>query len=289
MSARSRAAALLGAAAACALAVSCAKAPPPAPVEVVAIERSALPDGPDDAAWREAPAFPAPLIVQDMVEPRLLDASTTEVRVQAITDGARIAFRLSWADSTHDDLPGIARFADACAVQIPTAPAADLPAPQMGEAGRRVAITYWSAFWQSAAEGRPDSITALYPGARIDHYPFEAPSLTSGSPEQRAMAERYAPARALGNAMARPQDGSPVQDLVAEGPGTLTPAGPSDSRGAGRWRDGVWQVVISRALPPGFGPSGRTQIALAVWDGAHGEAGARKMRSVWVPLAREAS
>jgi hypothetical protein len=270
---------------------SCAEAPRPAPTEVVALARAALPSDPADAAWRDAPAFPAALLLQDMVEPRLLEASTPEVRVQAMTDGARIAFRLVWSDSTANDLPGIARFADACAVQLPTSPGPDLPAPQMGENGRTVAITYWSAFWQSAVDGRPDSISALYPNARVDHYPFEAPSLAPGSTEQEAMAKRYAPARALGNPMARPPGREPVQDLIAHGPGTLAPAPESSpaSHAAGRWARGEWQVVLTRALPEPLGAGKRSQVAFAVWEGAHDEVGARKMRSAWIPLSVEAS
>jgi hypothetical protein len=48
-----------------------------------------------------------------------------------------------------------------------------------------------------------------------------------------------------------------------------------------------WSVVLSRPLPTGLDPGRRTQVAFAVWQGAHQEAGARKMRTVWVPLAIE--
>ncbi len=42
--------------------------------------------------------------------------------------------------------------------------------------------------------------------------------------------------------------------------------------------------MLSRPLPTGLDPGMRTQVAFAVWQGAHQEVGARKMRSVWVPL-----
>ncbi len=118
-------------------------------------------------------------------------------------------------------LPG--NFTDACAVQLPAKVEADLPAPQMGEDGRAVEIVYWSASWQASVNGRPDNIQAMYPRAAVDHYPFQAPSLKEGSVEQQEMANRYAPAHALGNNMAGPRT-QPVQDLIAEGPGTLRPA-----------------------------------------------------------------
>ena len=224
-----------------------------------------------------------------MVEPRLLKATTPEVRVRAITTGRIVAFRLEWADATKNDLPGPARFTDACAVQLPaTPPARDLPAPQMGEKGRGVEITYWRASWQAVVDGRGDTLRDLYPNATVDHYPFEAASLAKGSPEQKEAALRYAPARALGNAMAGPRQ-KPVEDLVAEGPGTLAPgaAATKDSNGKGVRTPTGWAVVLSRRLPPGVTPPGRSQVAFAVWEGSDDEAGARKMRTVWIPLNLE--
>jgi DMSO reductase family type II enzyme heme b subunit len=266
------------------LVAACAGPPAQAPsAEVVVAHRAQLPGDPTDAAWRDAPVYNATLLLQDMVEPRLLEASTDKVQVRALSDGKQIAFRLEWADATVDDVPGLGRFSDACAVQLPVSIQADVPAPQMGEAQRPVEITYWRAFWQSTVDGREDSIKALFPNATVDHYPFEAASLPPGSEAQREMAQRYAPARALGNDMAGPRT-QPVQDLVAEGPGTIRPAAETRSVGRGRRTDQGWSVVLSRPVPKGLEPGGRTQVAFAVWQGAHQEAGARKMRSVWVPL-----
>ena len=257
---------------------------PAAPLpEVTAFHRPALPQGPGDPAWRNVPGHSAALLLQDLVEPRQLVATTAAVQVQAVHDGSRVAFRLSWADATRDDLPGAARFIDACAVQLPADVAADLPAPQMGETGRPVEITYWRASWQAMVEGRADDIATLYPRAHPDHYPFTAPSLAPGSPEQRDMARRYAPARALANVMEGPRT-RPVEDLIADGPGTLRPAPQVHSSGSGRATASGWAVQLDRPLPRGVGPGGRGAVAFAVWDGAHGEAGSRKMRTGWVPL-----
>ena len=253
--------------------------------EVVAVRETRLPTDPGDTAWTTAPPFPAPLVPQDMVEPRLLTPSTREVTVRAITDGTRVAFRLDWTDPTRDDRPATGSFADACAVQLPAKVEPDVPAPQMGEPGRPVEVAYWRASWQAVVDGRPDTIAAIHPNAVVDHYPFEAAALKPGSPEQQAMAERYAPARALGNDMAGPRT-RPLEDLVAEGPGTLRP-GPARSEGRGSRTDGGWSVVVARPLPEGMTPGRRGQIAFAVWDGAKQEAGARKMRSLWIPFTIE--
>lgn len=264
----------------------CGKEPPATPAEVVALPADVLPTDPADGQWRKAPVHPARLIPQDLVEPRLLKPSTAEVRVQALVRAGEVAFRLEWDDPTADDLPGAARFSDACAVQMPLRASADLPAPQMGEASRGVAITYWRASWQAEADGRGDTIRDLYPNAAVDHYPFEAPPLAQDEGARREAALRYAPARALGNAMegSRP---SPVQDLLAEGPGSLAPAPVQFSRGKGVRTKTGWAVVVVRKLPEGPAPGGRFQVAFAVWQGSEQEVGSRKMRTGWIPLGVE--
>lgn len=271
-----------------AAASACQRAPAPTP-EVVALRLPALPDDPTADAWRAAPEHVAPLLLQDLVEPRLVKPSTADVRVRAITNGSQIAFRIEWIDAEANDVPGTGRFIDGCAVQVPQKADVAAPDPQMGQVGRGVHITFWRADWQAAVNGRADSINALYPNAAVDHYPFDAPSLAKGSDAQAQMARRYAPADAVGNRRAGPRV-TPVEDLVAEGPGTIGPASATTSRGRGVRTPNGWAVVIVRAMPDGLSPTSRTQVAFAVWQGSAEEAGARKMRSAWVGLAmRESS
>jgi hypothetical protein len=119
------------------LAAGCRPTPPVAPLMDVTIATAdALPVDPDDAIWKRAPEFIAPLLPQDQVEPRQMHVSTSEVRVRAVAAGDRVAFRLQWTDPTLDDQPGQADFTDACAVQLPARVEPTLPAPQMGEPGR---------------------------------------------------------------------------------------------------------------------------------------------------------
>jgi hypothetical protein len=258
-------------------------APPPAPTGVELIPAAAILSDPADPAWTAAPEFVAPLLPQDLVEPRKLQPSTAEVRVRAISDGKQMAFRLEWTDDSSDDRPGPAEFSDACAVQLPARIEPTLPAPQMGEKGHPVEITFWTAAWQATVDGRSDSIQALYPNASVDHYPFQAKPLEKDPRGQQEMATRYAPALALGNRMAGPRP-TPVQDLIAEGPGTLTPAAAAESTGRGQRTATGWSVVIARRLPAGLSPATGSQIALAVWEGTREEVGARKMRTGWINL-----
>lgn len=276
---------LLAAVVSSALLVGCGKKEPPlSESEVKAVFEKTLPATVEDGVWERAPLHPAKLLLQDIVEPRLLQGSTSFVRVQSVTDGQKIAFRLTWEDPTLDDLPGPGRFGDACAVQLPAATTADVPAPQMGEQGKPVVITYWSAVFQAMVNGRKDDIHTIYPRAQVDHYPFEAASLKPA--EREAMAKRYAPARSLGNPMSGPRT-VPVQDLLAEGPGTIRPAERTLSSGSGKHSAKGWSVLLVRPLPQGTQPGGRTQVAFAVWEGSHQEVGSRKMRTAWIPLSLE--
>ena len=253
------------------------------PSQVVVITGQQITDDPNDGRWWYLPYHPAKLILQDMVEPRLMEPSTAEVEVTAMTDGKRVAFRLEWIDDSQNDLPGPQHFIDACAIQLPQKQEANVPAPQMGEENKTVEIAYWRADWQAIVDGRADEITSIYPNASIDHYPFRAESLKKDPKAQAEMERRYAPARRLGNNRSGPRK-QPVEDMLAQGPGTLTRTD-SVSSGRGVKTDKGWAVVIIRPLPDGLSPKNGSNIAFAIWQGAHKEAGARKMRTGWVPLA----
>ena len=262
---------------------ACRPAPAPTP-EVVALSAAVLPSDPNDPVWQTAPEHVAPMLPQDLVEPRLMTPSTMQVRVRALASGGETAFRLEWADAVADDLPGAGRFIDACAVQVPQNVDVNAPDPQMGQQGRPVEIAYWRADWQATMNGRDDTIQSLYPNATVDHYPFNATPLEPGSDAQKQMARRYAPADAVGNRRGGLRQ-SAVEDLVAEGPSTLAPAAATTSRGRGVRTQAGWAVVITRRTPAGLSPQGRTQVAFAVWEGSAQEAGARKMRTGWIGLS----
>jgi len=252
---------------------------------------------PDSPIWRDTLEHPARLMVQDITEPRLTAPGVELVRVRAVHDGTAVAFRLEWADTTSDLIPESSRSADAVALQFPLQGGADVPDPAMGQVGKGVRIWYWKAVWQDderrAKAGAGDRVAALYPRASIDHYPFEAPSVPPGSPTAEAMSNRYAPALAVGNPITRRPPGGAVQVLKAEGFGNTAPAELQQGSGVGRWREARWAIVITRPIDagPDLAPlklGVRNYVALAVWDGASGHTGSRKMRSGWTPLVLEA-
>ncbi len=248
--------------------------------EILMLRVEQVPSQPEDPAWQRAPEYVGKLLLQDIVEPRQLKETTTEVRVRALEDGKLVAFRLQWQDPTRDELPGPGRFLDACALQVPMEAGATLPAPQMGEPGKPVEILFWNAAWQALSQGRKDELQALYPNAWVDHYPYQAPPLKRDPAMQKEMESLYLPARALGNNRAGPR-AMPVEEYVAQGPGTVTPGRGFGSYGLGRHTPEGWSVVLSRDIPKS------RYVALAIWDGAQAEAGGRKMRTGWIPL-REA-
>jgi len=140
-----------------------------------------------------------------------------------------------------------------------------------------VEILFWNAGWQALTEGRADRLQSLYPNAWMDHYPYEAPGLKKNPDLHREMESLYLPARALGNNRGGPRT-VPVEEYLAEGPGTVTPIRNSGSSGMGRRTQEGWSVVLTRRLPRS------RHVALAIWDGAGAEVGGRKMRTEWIPL-----
>ncbi len=272
------------------LVAACGKEAGPAvtPTEVRAVRVQAVFEDPADPAWADAPVHVEKLLLQDQTDPKTAERSVEEVRVRAVHDGRRIATLIEWRDETRDAVVGPGVFSDSAAVQFPVHAGGDVPDAAMGLPGKPVRIHQWRASWQEALDKGQDPLKVLYPHGHTDHYPFEA---ARDKAVRQEMATRYAPAQAVGNLMAQGRADAPVQDLWAEGFGTLTVDPKPVSRGRGVHGGGGWKVVISRPLdeqPKGaLRPGSRTYAAFAVWEGSHGNVGSRKMRTGWVPLLIE--
>lgn len=237
----------------------------------------------DDPQWNSLPVTPVPLVPQSIALPKLDTNGVVQLDVKALHDGHWVAFLLTWADPTPDRFTKIGEYSDGVAVQVPAA-GAELPDVAMGGAqgaAQPVVIHQWKAVWKEASDGNITGVKSFYPNTWSDVYLFEmAPT------EQRPEMERtYTTSVAAGNPLAH--HGQAVRDLEALGFGAVDYAAEQSSVSRSSWANGVWRVLIARPAVREKGELDLTRlqyVAFAVWDGSHGEVGARKMHSTWIPI-----
>jgi len=255
-------------------------------LEVVRVERIASED-PFWAAWTQAPFVVVPLIPQQMAMPRAEAASIQELRVQGLTDGRTIAWRIGWDDATPDGNVDTGRFSDAVAIGFPLDPGAP---PMMGARGLRVQILYWKALWQKDADAGFQDVQSLHPNYWSDLYWFAEGQFPYPVPSafQLPASRQWFIAHQAGNPMAAFSRTQPIEELVAEGWSTLTHQPQSATSGRGAWVDGKWAVVFVRPLRTTdpldytFSTGGKGQAVFAGWNGSAGNRGGRKQWSTWV-------
>lgn len=280
--------ALLGALAA-AIALMLARVSPAAPqaqlISVYTAEPLPLTD-PFSPLWQQAPALDVPLTPQQTAVPMLAAASVPSVRVRSLNDGQWIAFLLEWEDKTpdtHATAPD--QFADAAALLFPVGQ--DTLVICMGAAGQLSNIWHWKASWQQDIDKGFQDLQATYPNFFKDYYPFVVGNPPYKMPTDFASrdARAYLVGWSVGNPLSQPLRLTPVEDLMAEGFGTLTTQRSQDVLGRGVWQDGRWRVVFARPLVTAdtadahFLPGKERQVAFAVWNGSNKEVGAKKQLS----------
>lgn len=218
--------------------------------------------------WDEVPAAEIPMSAQTIVPP-FGGGGVDAVTVRTVFDDEQIYLLVEWPDvEPNMNVNRAESFSDAVALQFPGSAAAE-PPYTMGSAGLPVNIWHWKAVWQADIDDGFATSLDSYPNTQTDFYP-------------RSDETTFNAARAVGNLMAERDRTSPVENLVAEGFGTLTSAEIQDVNGRGEWRDGRWRALFHRSLAPtteGFAEfvvDGHTKMALAVWDGAAGERNGQK-------------
>ncbi|GBC76363.1 Chlorate reductase subunit gamma [bacterium HR07] len=240
------------------------------------VNQELLPD-PTAPAWNTVQPVTIALSPQQITKP-FGGGAIKELQVRALHNGRLIAFLLEWADPTKDqDIAQVDRFGDGVAVQFPVDPKAN-PSPFMGDAQNAVNIWQWQAAWQrDMDEGGLADVERVYPP-----YASEVPyGIYVG--------------RDAGNWRSQRDHKTPVENLIAQGFGTLTHQELQHVLGKGIWENGRWRVVFVRALHTGlagdasFEAGQKNLINFAVWDGSSGERGARKSVSLnWHELTLEA-
>jgi mono/diheme cytochrome c family protein len=223
------------------------------------------------------------------------DDADCDLHVQAVHDGKRIVFRLSWGDKTPDlHSARTEAFKDLAAIELYRGPTE--PFIGMGAATEPVDLWVWDADRQTALASTEEQ----YPNAVVDIYPFtEAISGTAEFSRATARLAKQDPlalaAKAVGNQVtpeARPSGGS---SLAAGGPGSVTFRLPANQAvtAVGEWRDGRWTCVLSRELASSeaggiaLSAGDKLSIAFAIWDGSHRDRNGQKIVSIWQDLELE--
>jgi DMSO reductase family type II enzyme heme b subunit len=123
------------------------------------------------------------------------------------------------------------------------------------------------------------------------------PLATAGAPQDPV----FSTGTVAGNPVSQVGHRNPVEDLNAQGQGTLStqPGFGQNAEGAGSWHagdeafDGEWSVVFLRAIrEPAVGdvvpqPGDGVSIAFAVWDGSAGDRNGVKSVTIWHKLQLE--
>lgn len=249
------------------------------------VEGSLPVDAPFDASWESAPPVDVVLSGQTAVPPRLIVPSVPSVRVRALVDDTSFAVLLEWTDPTLDDsVLGVERFADAAAMQFALGTGTSVC---MGQQAGGLNIWQWKADWAAdiAAGGRRDV---------EDAHPAMPQDVAASGGTIDPGPDGFLTARDAGNLRSAEALVSSVEDLDAAGFGTLTsqPIEAQNVHGSSDHRDGVWRVVMSRALAGGdtsdavLSPGAAASVvAFAVWDGSRGDRDGQKSVSTWLALA----
>lgn len=226
---------------------------------------------PGAGVWKQVSAVEVPLTQQATTYP-FGGGTVKTVRVRAVHDTNSLYVKLEWDDAARDDsTDSVEKFSDAAAIEFPAGGGSSVPSVCMGQADGGVNIWQWRA---DSQKGIPGSSADLGNGkADLE------PSLDN---------PLYFPARNAGNPYALAQGA--VQDLAAQGFGTIAPLADQTVKGKGTYSDGHWEVVFKRSLGSpakghtAFAKGSSTDVAFAVWDGANQERNGKKSVSQFVTL-----
>jgi hypothetical protein len=242
-------------------------------------------EDPDAPAWRRAERVLVPLAAQQLAPPFLERTGVTELRARAVYNANQMAFLVEWDDAEIDDLDGIRRYHDAVAIQLPARAAAGPPAITMGAPGSPVHILQWRATWQRDIDtGGKTGVDQIYPEVVHDVMPDDVlPGET---------AQLYWVGREAGNPLSQVFRTTPVEEVVAEGFGSVTHLRAQTASGHGAHEDGRWRVAISfpsdrASVGDALAPGTTWPVAFAVWLGSQENRGGRKHFADWQTLVVE--
>ena len=251
-----------------------------------------LPAGPEDAAWGTIEAVELPLAGQIVASPRFWTPSANSIRIKSFYNKENIAFLVEWDDRTNEQRE---TYSDAVAIQFPTKipEAQKKPYFAMGDSSNGVELLHWKAFDESilTAQGADDIETETDGGEDLE----EEEADDEGDKE--AAAETEQEEVVVEEAAKEEFKGFyKIKEMNAKGFRRLSvqPDNSQNSLGKGHWKNGKWQVMITRPiftadkkLDVQFEKGKLIPYALAVWDGSNSEIKGQKAISSWYYLTLE--
>lgn len=259
---------------------------PGAPIVAKYVDGELPATDPRSDAWKKAEPTLVPLVAQQIAQPYLEQAGVNELDARALHNGVEVALLLEWDDEEVDDLDGIRRYHDAVAVQLPVTSGNTPPALTMGAPGVPVHILQWRATWQRDIDsGGNTGVDQIYPEVVHDVMPDDILP-----PE---VAQLYWVGREAGNPLSQNVRSSPVEEVVAEGFGSVTHLPNQSARGHGSHEAGRWRVVVAvpsarAGVGEALAPGSSWPVSFAVWLGSEENRGARKQIGDWQTLVLEA-
>lgn len=224
---------------------------------------------PNASVWDEIRPTTVPMTAQQVAVPTG-GGAVSSIRARAAHHDGTLFVSVEWTDSTMDDGSGATEeFADAVAIEFPAEPGSAVPAICMGQADGAVNIWQWRADRQTGLDqlGKGADYVDLYPSTD----------------------ELFYPAQQAGNALAIP-GADAIENLVANGFGSLEPADVGVITGQATYVDNEWRAVFARPFTapdqfqPDFEPGLEFDVAFAVWDGHHLDRDGQKSVSSFVRL-----
>ena len=245
-----------------------------------------IPMNPIAKVWANAPSTEIPLMAlwQRSKVPR-------RMTIRVLYSDAHVGLLLEWPDDTVDGAAvGQKEFTDAAAAMFSlTNPPGFIT---MGSKDKPVNMWQWR-FRRQLDMAQFRDIELTFPRLVVDGYPNGGPR-NQGPHAAPAHDPTFLSGWGAGNALSNPTPSSAVQDLNAEGFGTLAsqPAAHQDVEGRGVWSGGRWKLVLRRPLKGSgqdakFSPGKTIHVAFAFWNGSAGDRDGIKSITFWQLLTLE--
>jgi mono/diheme cytochrome c family protein len=248
---------------------------------------------PNSSIWEKVSAIEVPLMLLWQ-----RDEAIDLVKIKAIHNEQKIAFLLEWSDlKPAGRFTTLQDFTDGAAIMFSLSQQTSLFT--MGSKGKPVNIWYWRMDRQLDLK-KFQEIENVYPQMVADDYQFASkyypkkkdfPGYISITPTN-THSSTFITGWGAGNYFSHPNPKSAIEDLYAEGFGTLTAQGPDEQnvKGSGVWVNGAWKVIFVRNLKSNephdvdLTPGVKAPVAFAVWDGNKEDRDGQKAVTTWYEL-----